>query len=153
MVPKDRGGIINVASVSAFVRTSGTVSYAATKSWMTAFTEGIYLELRALGSNVVVQALCPGFTHSEFHDAMQVNRDKLAGSGFWMTAEQVVDASLDGLRDRTLFVVPGWRYRLLTALLSKLPARLRLAVEAAAGKRREQILKLDGGSSATRISD
>ncbi len=152
MVPQDRGGIINVASVSAFVRTPGTVSYAATKSWMTVFTEGLYLELRAMQSNVAVQALCPGFTHSEFHETMQVSRNELAGSGFWLTAEQVVDASLDGLRQGKLFVVPGWRYRLLTALLSKLPLRLRLAVEAQAGRRRERVLELDADKSSRKIS-
>src|SRR5436305_9324571 len=68
MVARDRGGIINVASVAAFVRNVGTVSYSATKSWMTVFTEGLYLELKSVGSNVSVQALCPGFTYSEFHE-------------------------------------------------------------------------------------
>ena len=135
MVPKDRGGIINVASVSAFVRSPGTVSYAATKSWMTVFTEGLYLELKGIGSNVAVQALCPGFTYSEFHAAMGVSRDHLAGSSLWMSAEYVVDQSLEGL-GRRLFVIPGWRYRLITALFSKLPTALRLKVEAIAGKAR-----------------
>ncbi|MGA8027564.1 MAG: SDR family NAD(P)-dependent oxidoreductase, partial [Bryobacteraceae bacterium] len=46
LVPRDIGGIINVASVSAFVRSPGSTGYAATKSWMTAFTEGLYIELR-----------------------------------------------------------------------------------------------------------
>lgn len=136
MVPRDLGGIINVASVSAFVRSPGTVSYSATKSWMTAFTEGLYIELRGLHSNVVVQALCPGFTYSEFHDTMGVSRYRLAGAGFWMTAEEVVDASLDGMRRRKLFVIPGWRYRILTTIFSKLPLRMRLAAEAAGGRAR-----------------
>jgi short-subunit dehydrogenase len=107
LVPQDRGGIINVASVSAFVRNSGSVSYAATKSWMTAFTEGLYLELRGLPSKVTIQALCPGFTYSEFHDNLHVGRDRLAGSKFWMSAEDVVDALLDGLRKCKLIVIPG----------------------------------------------
>lgn len=136
MVPSNCGAVINVASVSAFVRNAGTVSYAATKSWMTAFTEGLYLELRGIGSNVAVQALCPGFTYSEFHEAMGVTGERLAGSGFWMTAEQVVDASLDGLRKHKLFVIPGWRYRLLTMFFTKAPTPLRLAVEAAASRAR-----------------
>ncbi|MBV9294248.1 MAG: SDR family oxidoreductase [Acidobacteriaceae bacterium] len=136
MTPRDRGGIINVASVSAFVRSPGTTSYGATKTWMTAFTEGLYLELRGLGSNVVVQALCPGFTYSEFHDAMGADRSRLAGPAFWLSAEEVVDASLDGLRRRKLFVIPGWRYRLITAFLSAIPTALRLHVEAIAGRAR-----------------
>lgn len=136
MVPRNLGGIINVASVSAFVRSPGTVSYSATKAWMTAFTEGLFIELHGVHSNVVVQALCPGFTYSEFHDTMGVSRYRLAGAGFWMTAEEVVDASLDGLRRRKLLVIPGWRYRILAAIFSKLPLRMRLAAEAAGGRAR-----------------
>ncbi len=140
LVASDRGGVINVASVSAFVTNPGAVSYAATKSWMTRFTEGLYLELKQARSNVVVQALCPGFTYSEFHDAMQVERTSMAGRGMWMSAEYVVEASLEGLRSRKLFVIPGWRYRLLTAFLTKLPTAARLALEAAVGqKRRRQV--------------
>jgi uncharacterized protein len=142
MVPKNRGGIINVASVSAFVRNPGSVSYAATKSWMAVFTEGLFLELQEIGSNVVVQALCPGFTYSEFHDAMGVSRKALAGSSLWMRPEYVVDQSLEGLGRRKLFVIPGWHYRLLTAILSKMPAALRLKVEAAAGRSRTRSMRL-----------
>ncbi len=132
MVPRNTGALINIASVAAFVRSPGGTSYSATKSWMTAFTEGLYLELRGIHSNVTVQALCPGFTYSEFHDAMGIERPRLASSAFWMTSEAVVDASLEGLGRRKLFVIPGWRYRLIAAVISKLPAGLRLAVESAA---------------------
>lgn len=131
MVPRDFGGIVNVASVAAFVRSPGSVSYCATKSWMTVFTEGLYLELRGLCSNVTVQALCPGFTYSEFHDAAGLDRSRMAPPSFWMTADEIVDASLTGLRRRKLFVIPGWRYRVLTAIVSKLPARARVAFESA----------------------
>jgi short-subunit dehydrogenase len=136
MIPRDLGGIINVASVSAFVRNAGTVSYAATKSWMTAFTEGLYLELAGVHSNIAVQALCPGFTYSEFQSTMGVEREHLSGSSMWLTAEEVVDASLDGLRRRKLFVVPGWRYRFIVAFLNSLPTSLRLAVERASSRAR-----------------
>ena len=130
LVPRDFGAIINVSSVSAFVRIAGTVSYAATKTWMNTFTEGLYLELRGMRSKVTVQALCPGYTHSEFHQKLGVNgQDKANNSSFWLTAEQVVEASLEGLSRKKLFVVPGWRYGLLTALVSKLPAALRLQFE------------------------
>lgn len=128
-VPRDCGGIINVASVSAFIRSPGSTGYAATKSWMTAFTEGLYLELKRAGSRVAVQALCPGFTYSEFHDAMGVDRAKTAPPFFWLKAEDVVDASLEGLRRRKLFVVPGWQYRILTTLFTKIPTEWRLALE------------------------
>jgi len=94
MVKRNAGGIINVAYVSAFLRVSGNASYAATKSWMTSFTEGLYLELKSSRSAVRVQALCPGFTYSEFHDVMHVDRDSLAPPLLWTKAEFVVDESL-----------------------------------------------------------
>lgn len=131
MVPRDTGGIINVSSVSGFIRIAGTVSYAATKTWMNTFTEGLYLELKGLNSNVVVQALCPGYTHSEFHQKLGVNGEEQGSKsgGLWLTAEEVVNASLEGLRRRKLFVIPGWRYRLLTSFVSRVPTALRLQFE------------------------
>jgi hypothetical protein len=129
MVARDFGGVINVASVAAFVRGAGSASYGATKTWMTTFSEALYLELKTVGSQVTVQALCPGFTYSEFHDVLGLKRTRVASKGFWLSADEVVDASLDGLRRRKLFVIPGWRYRVLTAVLSKLPSGLRLLVE------------------------
>ena len=143
LVPRDAGGIINVASVSAFVRNAGSVSYGATKSWMTSFTEGLYLELKGSRSNVTAQALCPGFTYSEFHDKMSVDRRRLAGSPYWLSAEEVVDASLEGLQRRKLFVIPGWRYRLLTTFLTKIPTGLRLLVESVATRRRQQAMGIE----------
>lgn len=131
LVPRNRGAVINVASVAAFVRGVGSSTYAATKSWMTAFTEGLHLDLRSTGSRVVVQALCPGFTYSEFHDVMAVRRDTRAPRFFWLSAESVVDASLAGLARRKLYVVPTWRYAVVVALVTKLPHRLRLAFESA----------------------
>jgi len=137
MVRRDTGAVINVASVAAFVRTPGSASYCATKSWMTAFTETLHLELKRAGSAVMVQALCPGYTYSEFHDALGLDRSRLAPRAFWLSAEQVVEASLEGLRRKKLFVVPGWQYRWLISFLSKLPTGLRLLLEAKTGAKKQ----------------
>ena len=98
MVARDRGAVVNVSSVAAFIRSARSASYCATKTWMAVFTEALYLELRSVGSNVAVQALCPGFTYSEFHDVAGLDRRGLAPAAFWQSAEEVVEASLDGLR-------------------------------------------------------
>lgn len=74
MVERNAGAVINVASVAAFVRGPGSAGYAATKSWMTSFTEGIAVDLRKANSAVKVQALCPGYTYSEFHDVLWIER-------------------------------------------------------------------------------
>ncbi len=120
MVRRGRGGIINVSSVAAFGRTPGNASYCATKAWMNAFTEGLYMELKVRDSGVRVQALCPGFTYTEFHDVLGVDRSP-APKGWWLTAERVVADSLKGLDRGQLIVVPGLRYRLLVHLLKHLP--------------------------------
>ncbi|HVW21350.1 MAG TPA: SDR family oxidoreductase [Opitutaceae bacterium] len=123
MVARGRGGIINVSSVAGFFATPGGASYSATKAWMNTFTEGIWLELRALGSPVKVQALCPGFTHTEFHDVLGVDRAKVAGP-LWLSADFVVDRSLQGLDEGRPYVVTGWIYRLVVAFAKLAPAAL-----------------------------
>ncbi len=128
MVARDSGAIINVASVAAYARSQGNVSYCATKSWMTVFTEALYLELKGSGSHVRVQALCPGFTHTEFHDTMGVDKKNI-GASLWMSADAVVEASLRGLERGKLFVVPGFTYKLVTAIMPKVPAGLRVWLE------------------------
>jgi len=130
LVEHDRGAVINVASVAAFAQRAGSAGYGATKSWLASLTEGIHLDLRRAGSAVAVQALCPGFTYSEFHDVTGDDRNRLAPPSLWLTADQVVDASLAGLERRAFRVVPGWRYRLLLAVLTRCPTWLKLRLEA-----------------------
>jgi short-subunit dehydrogenase len=129
MVRRNEGGIVNVSSVAAFARSPANVSYCATKTWINAFTEGLYLELRGIGSKVKVQALCPGFTYTEFHDVLGMDRSVIP-RWLWMSAEDVVDASLAGLDAGKLFVIPGWKYRLFVSCFSRLPAGLRIRLEA-----------------------
>jgi len=128
MVKRNLGGIINVSSVAAFFRSRGNASYCATKGWMNDFTEALYLELKAARSSVKMQALCPGFTYTEFHDTMGVSRNSIAKS-MWMPAGFVVEESLRGLENGKLYVIPGRRYKLLIAIGTRLPFRLRLALQ------------------------
>ncbi|HLK48928.1 MAG TPA: SDR family oxidoreductase [Bryobacteraceae bacterium] len=123
MMARNKGAVINVSSVAGFALTPGSVSYGATKAWMNAFTEGLYMELKGAGSAVKVQALCPGFTVSEFHDVAHVDR-KAIPDRLWMRAEDVVDASLEGLARGKLFVVPGGIYKALVFVVQSIPRRL-----------------------------
>ena len=123
MTERGKGAVVNVSSVAAFVARPGSVSYHATKAWMNEFTEGLYLELKQARSSVRVQALCPGYTLTEFHDVIGVDRESVAAS-LWTPVDVVVDASLEGLKRNQLFVVPGWRYKFIVALLRLLPRPL-----------------------------
>ncbi len=120
MVSRSKGNIINVSSVAGFLQAPLSVSYNATKAWMNSFTTGLHIELRKIHSPVRVQALCPGFTITEFHDSFEMDRGAIPRS-LWLSADAVVDASLRGLDRGKLFVVPGWRYRLFLAVAGILP--------------------------------
>lgn len=140
MVARGEGAVINVSSVAAFFRSAGNVSYCATKGWMCDFSEALRLELDEARSPVVVQALCPGFTYTEFHDVLGVSREAL-GKGWWMAADFVVEESLRGLESGKLFVIPGWRYKLLVAVGSRLPLGLRMALQKMSAHRRRWMKK------------
>jgi short-subunit dehydrogenase len=134
MMARGRGAIVNVSSVAAFSQSPWNTTYSATKTWMNSFTEALAVELRTLGSPVQVQALCPGFTITEFHDAMGVSRS-IIPEGWWMTSEDVVDESLRGLERNKLIVIPGWRYRVYVFSLAFIPNSLRRALTVAFARR------------------
>jgi short-subunit dehydrogenase len=121
LVARRRGGIINVASVAGFITGAGNISYCATKTWMVVFTEGLYLELKGMGSPVAVQALCPGYTYTEFHDVLGVDRAQVMGKSWWMSADRVVAESLAGFKSGKLLVIPGLRYKMVAAFARFLP--------------------------------
>lgn len=111
MRSRGRGRIVNVASNAAFQPVPYLAVYAATKSFVLSFTEGLAEELR--GAGVRVQALCPGITATEFLEAADTHRGLLVTRMPMMTAEQVVEASLRGLDAGRVRVVAGWTNRLL----------------------------------------
>ena len=127
LVPRNTGGVINVASVAGFAAAPGSVSYNATKAWVIRFTEGIAMELAgelsAKGSAVKVQALCPGFTLSEFHDVIHMDRSAIP-AWLWMSADFVVNESLREYDRGRVIVIPGWRYKLIVSGMKWLPAPL-----------------------------
>jgi short-subunit dehydrogenase len=93
------------------------------------------MELRGTGSPVRVQALCPGFTYSEFHDVAGMDRTKLAPKSWWCSAEQVVAESLAGLERDKIFVIPGLRYRVLVRFTSLIPRSWRRGLLLAMARR------------------
>jgi uncharacterized protein len=114
MVARRRGGIINVASVAGFMALPENVNYCATKGYLITFSKALQLELT--GAGVRVQALCPGFTHTEFHDDLREFDKARTPKILWMPAEAVVDASLRGLARGDVVCIPGIGNRLIAAI-------------------------------------
>ncbi|MGY6588851.1 MAG: SDR family NAD(P)-dependent oxidoreductase [Wenzhouxiangella sp.] len=126
MREQGRGGVINIASLAGAVPgSSGHTLYAAVKSWMISFSESLAMENAKAG--VCVQALCPGFTYSEFHDVVGT-RDIVSKMPdyMWMTAEEVVRISLDRFGDleAPVMLIPGRWNRFVAMLARKLPYRM-----------------------------
>ena len=117
MMARNHGAIINVSSMAAWFQSAGNVHYGSTKCFLAVFSLSLSQELR--GTNVRVQALCPGFIRTEFHDAhsMQGFHVRCAPAAhLWMTAEEVVRCSLNRLSGRQVVVIPGLGYRVLGRL-------------------------------------
>jgi short-subunit dehydrogenase len=116
-----RGGIINVSSVAAFLYSAGNVNYCATKAYLKTFSEGLAAELA--GTGVRIQALCPGFTRTEFHQRMDKDVSRLPTQA-WLSAGYVVETSLRRWeRGGAVVCIPGLRYKLIVLLLKLLPRR------------------------------
>jgi len=113
MLKRKRGAIINVSSIGSFVLSPGNVVYDATKSFLNTFSENLKLEMQDM--DIRIQALCPGFTRTEFHvvgDLRNYDRKAIPDS-MWMSPDKVVSLSLKALgKSKKVIYIPGWKKRL-----------------------------------------
>jgi len=118
MLARRHGGLVQVASLAAFIPGRHSVLYNATKAFLVAFSQSLQAELK--GSGVQVQALCPGFTRTEFHDTPQLlaqfHRGNYPG-WLWLKASDVVADSLRAVERGSGVLVPGLGYRLVAHVL------------------------------------
>ncbi|MFH0883348.1 MAG: SDR family oxidoreductase, partial [bacterium] len=126
MVTRGHGAIINVASLTGFGPTPGSVNYSATKAYIIRFSQGLAIEVKQFG--VKVQALCPGFTHTGFHytpELIDAFNKGVFPWWMWTRVEKVVFRSLRGLDLGRVVVIPGWGNWILSCIMSsRLYARL-----------------------------
>lgn len=113
MIDRDCGAIINVSSLSAWFHSAGNAHYGSTKICLAAFSMALAEELR--GTNVRVQALCPGFVRTEFHKAASMKGFERCSPAahMWATADDVAECSLRRLSSKQVIVVPGLGYRMI----------------------------------------
>jgi len=101
------GYIINVSSLSAFLPGRGLAVYGASKAFLNYYSQALQLELE--GSGIKIQALCPGYTRTEFHGTEAFAEFDISRipDDYWMDASVVVAASLSALEGEDVVVVPG----------------------------------------------
>jgi uncharacterized protein len=132
MIARRRGSVLNVSSMAGFQPAPYNATYGATKAFVNSFTEALHEELR--GTGVVVQALCPGFTRTEFQERAGVDVSDIP-SFAWMSPDAVVDAALSALHRGELICVPGLANRALMTLTSAVPRSIARRVAGTLGKR------------------
>lgn len=118
MVARGTGAILNVSSVASWI-TGGT--YSAAKSWVTVFSESLSIELA--GTGVHVTAVCPGYTHTEFHQRAGMQMDSVP-EWMWLNTQQVVDTALKDVRKGKPVSVAGGQYKALALATQYLPRPL-----------------------------
>jgi uncharacterized protein len=117
-----RGAILNVSSIASLLPLPQMAVYAATKAYVTSFSEALRSELR--GTGVSVTALCPGPVDTEFFVAAErPNSDKsqAAPEAFKIPADQVVREGLAAVENDRARVIPGWFVFLTTTLAVSVP--------------------------------
>ncbi|MED4141248.1 SDR family oxidoreductase [Priestia megaterium] len=120
MVKRNRGKILNIASVAAFMPGPLMTVYYATKAYVLSFTEALENELR--GINVTVSALCPGPTKTGFSDRAQLSNSKLFQSGA-MDVETVTKVGYKKFMKGQTVIVPGVQFRLATFIPRFVPRK------------------------------
>jgi short-subunit dehydrogenase len=129
MIAQKRGAILNVSSSAGFLPLPGIAAYAATKAYVTSFSEAVRAETRGCG--ITVTALCPGPVDTEFAEvANRESRGEKPRSGLMHVAvEKVAQAGLSAIEQDKALIIPGLAMKIVMAITRGLPmSALRVAL-------------------------
>ena len=129
MVDRGYGRVINVASVAARVPRSGGCNYGPAKAYLVALSEELNLTVAANG--VHVSAICPGFTHTDFHETagLMEMKNNMA-KWLWYDADVVVRDAIRGVEAAEPVVVSGRLYRWLDPIFQSIWTRRLMRIKA-----------------------
>lgn len=130
MISRGGGAVLNVSSLASLMPIPDFAVYAATKAYVTSFSEALRIELREHGIRVL--ALCPGPVRTEFGAVArrgEGGREMPGRACFYVPKEQVVAEALVALERGRARVFPAWKTALAAAVLSAVPlVLLRIAL-------------------------
>jgi len=132
MEPRRSGAILNVASLAAYQPAPASATYGATKAFVHSFTHAVHEESRATGVHVML--VCPGYTHTEFHDRAALGPTDLP-EFVWQSADDVAAAALRDLDRGRSVSIPGMLNRTAAAFSSVAPAGITRRVASLVVKR------------------
>lgn len=129
MLARGHGRIVNIASVAGFTPRS---TYAACKGWLISFSRwanGAYAR-----RGVTVTAVCPGFTHTNFHERAGLPPGQEGvPEWMWLDAPDVVRESLRDVARGRAVSIPSAKYKAIVALARLVPSSV-VARAAARGR-------------------
>lgn len=120
MIARGHGGVINVASTAGLVPGRGS-TYGATKAFVVSLSEGLAMSLR--GTGVRVQALCPGFVRTEFHQRANIDMSSTPNWAY-VDVDDLVKASMADLRANRPLSIPGALYKSIYVITRIAPRSL-----------------------------
>jgi len=124
MVERGRGGVLNVSSGFAFGYLPGFAAYAASKQYVTCFTDTLRSELA--GTGVVVTQIMPGPIDTPFHGLSEPTTPLSPPAFAMLTAERCAEAAIGGFARGRAFVVPGRLFRMVSWVARASPRWLNL---------------------------
>ena len=119
---RHRGGILNVASVAAFLPGPGMAVYYASKAYVLSFSEALHRELAERG--VRVTALCPGPVPTEFQARAGGMASNAAVRALELSAERVAQIGYDAFMADKRVAIAGIGNRLAVSLMRLVPNAL-----------------------------
>jgi short-subunit dehydrogenase len=126
MVPRRRGGVLNLASVNAFWPTPGGAVYSATKAFVISFSQSVHGEVEPHGVHVTV--LCPGSVATRLHASGAAGPHASGATGRVggrLDSARVARAGLAAVAAGRPVCVPGIEYGIRTAIARHAPALAR----------------------------
>jgi uncharacterized protein len=121
LIARKRGAILNVSSTAGFLPIAGFAVYAATKAYVTSFSEAIRAELRS--TEVTVTSLCPGPVYTEFTEVAArpgAKRDRTP-EFIHVSAAEVARTGLAAIEHDRPLVIPGFIMKLGMSLVRLMP--------------------------------